>query len=66
MKFKELKKVLSCSDTFEIGYNYGKLKRAICCNGENIDKISNSYRLNNKEVIIITPTDEKSLFISLK
>ena len=57
MKFKELKKVFSCCDTFEISFNDGKLRRTIYCDGNDIDEISNSYSINDKEVIFITPTD---------
>ena len=64
MKFKELKKVLSCRGTFEISYYDGKLRREIYCD-DNIDKISNKYSLNDKEVIFITPTDENYLHICL-
>ena len=65
MKFKELKKVLSSyCDTFEISYYDGKLRREIYCD-DNIDKISNKYSLNDKEVIFITPTDENYLHICL-
>ena len=64
MKFKELKKVLSCCDTFEISYYDGKLRRGIYC-GDNIDEISNKYSLNDKEVIFITPADENYLHICL-
>ena len=64
MKFKELKKVLSYRDTFEISYYDGKLRRQIYCD-DNIDKISNKYSLNDKEVIFITVTDENYLHICL-
>ena len=64
MKFKELKKVLSYCDTFEISYYDGKLRHEIYCD-DNIDEISNKYSLNDKEVIFITPTDENYLHICL-
>ena len=67
MKFKELKKVLSCCDTFGISFKIDNIKRTFYCNDYNIiDEISNSYSLNEKEVIFISAIDENYLFISLK
>ena len=62
MKFKELKEILSCFDNFEISYNVDNLNRKIYCN---YDEISNSYSLDEKEVIFIGAIDENYLFISL-
>ena len=66
MKFKELKKVLSCCDSFGISLKVDNLKQTIYCNHDNIDEISNSYKLNKKEVIFISAIDENYLLISLK
>lgn len=66
MKFKELKKILSCCDSFGISFNIDNLKQTIYCNDDDIDEISNSYNLNEKEVIFISAIDENYLLISLK
>ena len=66
MKFKELKKVLSCCVTFGISFKIENFKRTIYCDYDNIDEISNLYSLNEKEVIFISAIDENYLFISLK
>ena len=66
MKFKELKEILSCCDNFEISCNVDNLNRTIYCNYDDIDEISNSYRLKEKEVIFIGAIDENYLFISLE
>lgn len=66
MKFKELKKILSCCDSFGISFKIDNVKRTFYCNDDYIDEISNSYNLNEKEVIFISAIDENYLFISLK
>lgn len=65
MKFKELKEILSCCDNFEISCNVDNLNRKIYCNYDDINEISNSYMLNEKEVVFIGANDENYLFISL-
>lgn len=66
MKFKELKKILSCCDSFGISFKIDNVKRTFYCNYDYIDEISNSYNLNEKEVIFISAIDENYLLISLK
>ena len=51
MKFKELKKVLSCCDSFGISLKVGNLKQTIYCNHDNIDEISNSYKVDGYRYI---------------
>ena len=62
MKFKELKKVLSCFDIFEIRLN----SESFFANYDSIDETAKLYRLGDKDVLYITAVDEKFLFISLK
>ena len=62
MKFKELNKVLSCFDIFEIRLN----SKSFFANYDSIDETAELHRLNDKDVLYITAIDEKFLFISLK
>lgn len=62
MKFKELKKVLSRFDIFEIRLN----SKSFFANYDSIDETAKLYRLDDKDVLYITASDGKFLYIYLK
>ena len=62
MKFKELNKVLSCFDIFELHLN----GESFFANYDSIDETAQFYSLYDKDVLYITAIDEKFLYISLK
>lgn len=66
MKFKELKKLLSCIDTYEIWVRDNGVLKTFDCNYDNIDETADLYNLNNAIVILIKATDEDRIYISLK
>lgn len=66
MKFKELKKVLSCFDIFEICMHNDLKSTSFFTNYDSIDETAKLHRLGDREVLYITAIDEKFLYISLK
>lgn len=66
MKFKDLRKVLSQFDCFQIMSCTWDNSGSIECCGDTIDKVANLQNLSDKDVIYITPTDDGKLYIVVK
>ena len=66
MKFKELKKVLSCFDIFEICVHDDLKSISFFANYDSINETAELYRIKDKQLSYITAIDEKFLYIYLK